>query len=676
MFRFFILFLFISKFSFSQETKKEDLYEQNNIRTNSLANEALRVGDIYLALTYFEEIYNRDSSDFSTLLKLADCNRLTNNYKKAEYFYSKIANSEKVDKYPNSIFYLAQMQKSNGKYLEAIKSLDLLKSKISLVNDEAIVKMYKVELAGCKYALSIADSIQKETIVNIPSINDKHIDFSPIPISDNKLIFGSLRMDEELIYTVEEFDSLDTPSRKFYVASKENEKWIVKSELEGPFNVDSVDVANGSYSLDSTVFYFTKCSKNWMYNTICHIYKCDKTANGWSEPVKLNELVNLPDFTSTHPTIGREPKSNKEVLYFSSDRIGGKGELDIWYAEYDPRKKTFKKPKNAGAKINTLFSESTPFYDMKTKTLYFASNGKIGIGGFDVYKAIGSGNQWSEPSNLGKPINSSADDLDFILKPSSKGGFIVSNRVGGQSFYHSTCCDDIYEFNYNQFISIKCILEVKDFKTKECLKDGVVVNVFIKDEQGKFLSQHQLISECTSTLEIRPNYNYYFEAKHPDYFTNSLEFSALNITESTTIYKLLELTKKPLDPIVISNIQYEFNSSVLNENSKKILDTTLLIICLDNPIVKIEIAAHTDDVGSEEYNMKLSQKRAESVTNYLVSKGIQKERLISVGYGESKPLTSNATPEGRDSNRRTEFKILGEIEVTYKEETEIESDQD
>ena len=127
--------------------------------------------------------------------------------------------------------------------------------------------------------------------------------------------------------------------------------------------------------------------------------------------------------------------------------------------------------------------------------------------------------------------------------------------------------------------------------------------------------------------------------------------------------------------------QYSLHSvtvkcSVLNENSKKILDTTLLIICLDNPIVKIEIAAHTDDVGSEEYNMKLSQKRAESVTNYLVSKGIQKERLISVGYGESKPLTSNATPEGRDSNRRTEFKILGEIEVTYKEETEIESDQD
>jgi OOP family OmpA-OmpF porin len=659
----------------AQDTQPAELYEKNDVRTRNLAREAKREGDLYVALTYYDLLFQRDTNDFSLLVEMAELSRLTHNYVKAEGYYTRIAKAPKGDKYPEVWFHLAQMQKSNGKYKEATQSLANFKKQGGDA-DPAMKKLAKAELDGCALAISLADSAAKATVFPMTgNVNGKHSEFSPIPVSENQLIFGSVRTSEEKIYTIREFDSI-APKRKLYLAEKDGDVWRNKGEFAEAFNDAEFDIANGTFSLDSSRFYFTKCAPNWQYKTVCHIYMSKGKNGKWSKPEKLNELVNMPDFTSSHPTVGRESKKNKEVLYFVSDREGTKGGMDIWFAEYDERKKTFKKPRNAGTKINTAGDEMTPYYDMKSKTLYFSSTGRPGIGGLDIFSASGDASTWAEPRNMGLPINSPADDLDFAMRPSGKGGYLVSNRKGGNSLYHETCCDDIYEFSYLKFITAICQVEVTDSKTKDCLKDGEQINVYIADENGKLLVQQILSNKCLNELELRPGFDYVIEVKKDGYFSETVPVTTKNITAATTIPAKIMLRKKPVDPIVLKNVQFDYNSAALNVTSKKVIDSTLIGIFRQNPEIIIEISAHTDDKGSADFNMRLSQKRAESVVAYLVSKGIRKEQLLAKGYGETQPIAPNSkpdgsdNPEGRELNRRTEFRIIGEFTPEDSDEEE------
>jgi outer membrane protein OmpA-like peptidoglycan-associated protein len=389
----------------------------------------------------------------------------------------------------------------------------------------------------------------------------------------------------------------------------------------------------------------------------------------WLEPQPLDDQINLEGYTSTHPTMGRESKKNQEVLYFVSDRPGTRGGLDIWYTEYDARKKMFKKPKNAGSKLNTVGSEATPFYDVKTKTLYYSTDGKANIGGLDVFKAAGELNKWDPSVNLGTPINSTADDLDFALSVDGKGGFVVSNRKGGQSLYNATCCDDIYEFVKTEFIVMYVTGNVLDKRTKEFIKE-TTVNVYIVNGEEKYLAEQVKSKNGEYTIQLRPGFNYSIEPSTEGYLNTAIELSTTQLKKTDTLKRNVELLKISDQPIVIPQVNYEFNSPVLTLESKMILDTTLVQLLKRNPDIIVEISSHTDNKGTDEYNNALSQKRAESVVTYLKSKGIKNDRLKAKGYGESKPVAPNENadgsdnPEGRQLNRRTEFRIIGKIDLS------------
>lgn len=678
---FIIITLLFSVTLNAQSISSSDLYEKNNGRTLKLAKEAKRTGNYYLALEYYKLVYQKDSAsnNFDLLCNLADLHRATHNYILSEYFYKKVIKHPSFEKYPDAFFYLAQMQKSLGKHADAIYSLNQLK-KYTPSLEPTIKKLIKTELDGCALYSTLKNKPFEGDMQHLnTTINKSHIEFSPIPLNDNTFIFGSSNITKEAIYTLKEFDSLPIPRRKFYVAKKEGKEWKKTSEFTGPFNSEDIDVGNGCFSQDSSRFYFTRCGQNELFQNICQIFVSKKTKKGWSEPEALNELVNMPGFTSSHPTIGRESKKNMEVIYFVSDREGSKGGTDIWFTIYDAKKNSYKKPRNAGSKINSVGNEVTPFYDLASKTLYYSTDGKPNIGGLDIYKNIGETSTWEEGVNLGLPYNSTADDLDYAVNSNGITGFFVSNRPGGESLYHSTCCDDIYAFQtVKDPIIINCEIEVLNDKNGDCLNDSSTVNIYMVDQTGKLLVQQINSAECAKKLNLRPNQNYFIEVKKEGYLPSYDSLTTKDITESTNLTAKLKLKRRPIEPIVLKNIRYEFDRAELTPASRITIDTTLLVFFKKYPNAIIELGSHTDSKGSDEYNIKLSQRRAESVVNYLITKGIRKEQLIAKGYGETVPIAPNEkpdgsdNPEGRDANRRTEFKIVGEYEPIYGEEEEIE----
>ncbi len=391
----------------------------------------------------------------------------------------------------------------------------------------------------------------------------------------------------------------------------------------------------------------------------------------------------MPDYTSTHPTFGTESKKKAEILYFVSDRPGTKGGMDIWYAEYDGRKKSFKAPKNVGNKVNSPGAEMTPFYDLKSKTLYFSSDGKVGLGGLDIYSSIGELNKWSVPVNLGPKLNSSADDLDFALNLKANGGFFVSNRKGGQSLYNETCCDDIYEFTYTKFIEYIATGKIINKDSKDCVENSIL-SVYIINGDDKFLSEEVKVADCNYRLALRSGYKYVVEANKDGYLANGIEISTTNMVKSDSAEHNFSIEKMPDKPILIPVLNYEFNSAKLTPESQVVLDTTVMKLLNQNPALIVELSSHTDNKGADDYNMKLSQKRAESIVTYLTNKGINSKRLKAKGYGETVPIAPNQNadgsdnPEGRKLNRRTEIKILGKIDLSQEDDkpTKSASDKD
>jgi outer membrane protein OmpA-like peptidoglycan-associated protein len=528
------------------------------------------------------------------------------------------------------------------------------------------VTLAKIE--GCELGISLRDSVNKAEVTHLDeSINKAHIEFSPIPLDENTLVYGSLISDKVEFYDMEELDSVNLPKRKFYKAKKEGDDWKSVGEFTDATGQIENHIGNGALSPNGKRFYFTQCQENFQGKTICHLYYSEKEGEKWGEPIKMNDLINLSNFTTTQPAIGRESKRNQEVVYFVSDRPEGKGGLDIWFTEYHARSKRFRAPKNAGAAVNTPGNEFTPFYDVSTHSLYFSTDGRPGLGGLDVYKIEGEKTKWSKDSlqHLGKDVNSPADDFDFVLNRDRNSGFLVSNREGGVALLNATCCDDIYFFEFVEYVNIHLDGLVID---STCLDEVDVLLYIRNDETGeKYLAEELTANPCTFSFTLEPNTDYTVEAKKSGYFNDLVDISTKDRTPADTIEVELQLKKIPKKPIVLEGILYDFDSANLTASAKISLDTGLYPIMIENPQIIIELSSHTDSKGSDAYNLKLSKERAKSVVDYMIEKGIDPRRLKDAGYGESKPIAPNTNedesdnPEGRALNRRTEFEIIGEL---------------
>jgi OOP family OmpA-OmpF porin len=664
------LLLFVYSFnSFSQKLVNTDTLRGYQIKR--LAVNSNKLGDIYSSIAYYESYLNSHPKSFSNWMKLAHLYLKSRDYTKAEETFKMLFEKDPLN-YPDAQFYYARCLKANGKYEEAFNEYNKFSKNKNSKNAEDILtlkKLLKIELANIDSIKNLIQNPGKSIIRHLnTTINKAHIELSPFPIDSMTLLYASLKVDTLETYNLEKFDSL--PVRKFYTATFD-EDWIGGEAFKGSFNSKNSNLGNGVISQDGNKMYYSDCSPNSKGKMICRIKFSEKVNDTWGEPIDLGPLVNSEEYTSTMPAIGYDSKKNVDLIYFVSDRPGSKGGMDIWFTTYDPKKKIYKAPKNIGGTINTIADEITPSYDLNSSTLYFSSNGHSGLGELDIFYSIGEQKMWSVPENIGLPINSSADDIYFVKskKKKEKSGFFVSNRKGGISLQNETCCDDIYEFLDPNFISIEIDGKAYEYDSIDHIV-GVIPDLPVslskvsKDGSEHLMTTTKTDKEGAFHFQVEQGNKYKISAEKNGFYNTKLAVSTDTITKAKTID--INLAVKPLtkNAIVISNIYYETDKADLRPESTQSLDKELVGLLLDNPQLIIEISSHTDEIGSNDYNLRLSQRRAESVVNYLISKGISKDKLKAKGYGETKPIATNATPEGRQKNRRTEFKIIGEIENT------------
>lgn len=720
-------------FSFGQEDiirEEVDSLEYKPWQIKRMGKKADEANDIYSAIDYYKIFVELKPDKKRYQYLLAELYREARDYQNAMELYSKIFD-EVPEQFPKAKYWAAIMKiMAEGDYNGATEELEEFKKeyKSILSQDKTLKKVFNAQLEGAAIAPKLIDE-PLDVIINHldTSINKAHTEFSPFTIGENKLVYGSLKQEGIKYYSTDPEAQL--PTRKFYVAEREFDDWrATNEELDGPFNSDDFNVGNGTFSLDKKRFYFTRCEDNIMLEkVICSIYESHIDSMGnWTEPMMMEYDINDPEYTTTHPTVGIDPKTGAEALYFSTDREGGKGGMDIWYTYYNEKKGEWKAPKKSSSKINSAGDEITPYYDMDTKTLYFSSDGWPGMGGFDIFSTQGQLNKFLDPENIGYPINSNVDDLDFFIAPSQKEGFFISNRAGGVALKNETCCDDIYHFLYTKYLNIYVTGSLYEFEEKEKLdfkvldsinqvtseiiqfsdstaldsakvanavkdttpetaqqlmvSDAVITLFLVDDKSGEKIELKTDTTDEKGTFFMKLEQGNLYEIvfSKEGYFKHHEKVSTVDIAESDTIeLKSMWLKKIPAQPIVVKNIYYPFDKSYLTDDSKIVIDTTLFTLLTDNPEIIIEVSSHTDSKGTDAYNERLSQARAQSVVDYLISKGINRKRLEAKGYGEAMPIAPNENEDGTDNedgrakNRRTEFRIIGIVEdatgVVYEE---------
>lgn len=400
---------------------------------------------------------------------------------------------------------------------------------------------------------------------------------------------------------------------------------------------------------DGSLCIFTACNRNDGKGS-CDLYVSFNEAGSWSKPYNLGGSINTGHWES-NPSLSADGK----YLYFASNRPGGKGRMDIWRSEISDDM-SLKEPENLGDVINTDKDDCSPFIHPDGKSLYFASEGHIGMGNYDLYVTrMQEDGSWSEPHNLGYPINTHQEERSLIVNAKGDKAMFASERDSGVGGL------DIYQFDLYDEAQPTRVTYVKgrvyDAKTGENLKADCKLIELFSGETAALETSDAKTGEYLVCLPV--NHNYAFNVSKKGYLFYSENFSLRNLENPEEAYKM----NIPLQPIekgksvILKNIFFEFDRSNLKPESKVELQK-LIAFMNENPGLSIELGGHTDNVGNAEYNDALSINRAKTVYDYLIEHGIAKERMSYKGYGFSKPVAGNDTDEGRARNRRTEFKII------------------
>ncbi len=573
-------------------------------------------------------------------------------YEQSEVWFGKAI----MAKYSDPIVYykLAFALQNQGKYSEAMRRY---KQYFQNVNED---KVAMLDMEACVAAQSWVDNPTKFIVLPEVQLNSPQFDFSANYASNDykSLVFTSSR-------EASEGSKIDNRSGENYqdiylTTRDEKGKWSEPAGISPLIN-SKFNEGAACFSADKSTLYFTRCIEEKDRNLGCDIFYSVYVGEGWSEPILLElKPFGADTVTVGHPSISKDGKT----FFFASDMEGGKGGRDIWMITRANENSVWSKPKNLGPEINTAGDELFPFIHTNG-TLYFASNGRRGMGGLDIFKAVPTDiNQWGQVENMKYPINSGYNDYSIVFEAENERGYLTSNRPGtkGQS--------DIFNF------MLPPLLYVLQGNIYDKETQVPVTNAFVRvagtdgssfqtmsDENGGFRfaengAERYINSDVTYSIVV---------SKGEDYLVAKDQITTVGLGESTTFIKEFFIQPISDEPIEFPEVQYEFAKWGLLENSKDSLDY-LYNILVDNPTIIIELQAHTDSRGSDDANMVLSQKRAQSCVDYLITKGIVSQRMVAHGYGETRlkitddqinNMPTQAEKEAaHQKNRRTEFTVL------------------
>lgn len=603
------------------------------------ADTAFKYKEYAIAARFYEKAFKKDitndkKKDVSFLL--GESYRFMNNHKEAKKWYE-IALKEGYRSFDFFVNY-GDILIKNGDYTLADAAYN---KALELKQDDIILKR-KIE--SCTFAQKYNEINEQIQIINEDEINSPYSEYG-LAFYKDKLIFASSRIEE----SDKRFDAYTGQGfSDFYEAiyDYKKERFVKPQKSKGGLNSKFND-GTISYDEKNNIVYFMQCNGEDGKKENCFILTTtyNKTTESWDNG-KIFEFDYDKKYSVGHPAVA----NNGNTIYFVSDMPGGHGGKDIWYIKKDALG-LWSKPKNAGKKINTEADEMFPFI-YKDSLLYFSSNGHPGYGGLDIFVSTITENGFTKPENLKKPINGNTDDFGIVFK-NEKQAWFCSNREGGKGD------DDIWQIQILD-IEITATGNITDLESNKPISK---VTLYIKGSDGSIDSTFSNNKGIYTFKKLKPNIQYEISAHKEGYFGDSKNFNTNDIKHSITISKkngydldfaLLKITKKE---IVIQNIYYDFDKYELKEESKKELDK-LVTILQETPNVEIVINSHTDEQGTNEYNFKLSEKRSQSVVNYLIQKGIDPKRLQAKGYGESQPLIKNAkTEEEHAKNRRTTFQV-------------------
>lgn len=623
----------------------------------SAADEAMARGEYFDAAKTYRKVYNKltkreeRAQRGEVAFKMAQCHQKLNQYSRAAAAYQ---NAERYGVSDSTLYLnLGLMLAADGKYTPAVKAFERY---LDYVPGD---KFAKTALAGAQMAAEKRGTT-RYIVKPAKLFNSRRADYAPQYLDGNF---------EQLYFTTTNEKATGSHRSEitgmkngdiWFVSKNERGEWKRPEPVEGELNSE-LDEGAAAFSPDGQTMYLSRARREPNSNTGVEIYTSQRSDAQWSTPVKL-EITHDTISSYAHPAVS----PSGDWLYFTSDMPGGQGGLDLWRINLKEKHGSLE---NLGEWINTPGDEMFP-YVRTDSVLYFASNGHAGYGGLDIFRAELTKSGGWKVENMGTPVNSASDDFGITFGP-GESGFFSSNRGDNRGYDH------IYSFELPKLkITISGWVLDKD--------EEPVPNAIIRIVGNDGSNQKQIAkADGTFSFPLDRGVSYVMLAGAKGYLNAKQEFTS-DIAEEDADYSVDFILSSITKPVVIDNIFYDFDRATLRPESKEALDEMAQVL-RDNPNVTIEMASHTDRKGTDEYNINLSSRRAKSVVDYLISVGIEPERLQSHGYGESRPKTITkklareypqftegdvlteeyilALPEEDQEvadqiNRRTEFQVL------------------
>ncbi len=563
------------------------------------------------------------------------------------------------DYHPYTWFYLGDIAYSDEQYKEAMDYMEAFLKDVDKVQTDQDYERAAQILKYSKFYIEMTGKPVPFQPMPVRDLCTTYDEYLPILSPDNEIAFFTRNI--KMPPNKNDLIPREKFVERFMFASRENGIFGRGDEMPYPFN--QYDNEGGaSVTVNNRFLVYTRCKteSGGYYN--CDICYSEKRKGDWDEIQVLGSQVNLPDAWDSQPTIS----ADGNTVYFVSDRKGGLGGYDIYKTVQSPEGE-WSKPENLGPEINTRGNEKSPFIHPDNKTLYFSSTGHMGMGGYDIFFVkAGDDGKWGKPRNIGYPINSTSDDVGFFVSTDGHYGYFASNKLEGPGGWDVFFFDLYPEARPEKVLLVKGQVKIDKPQAQQPEPDylmpeePVKARVELKNVSTRKVTQipvDTLTGEYAAVVLFRNDYIMTVKKE-------GFGFESKYIALEDTVFKApakVDMTIKPIEvgqSFKLNDIYFNTDSYELTAESRIVIDGFREFLH-ENPDIKVSIEGHTDDVGNDEYNLKLSGNRAKSVYDYLIEKDIPAARLSFRGYGESRPVATNTTEEGRSRNRRTVFVIVG-----------------